>query len=388
MAYVLQLAPLPGQCCASASSDPRDPIRIFDLARQSAIGAIAHPHALGRPTQLRSSPALLLACFASPSTVLGWDLRTPDHRPGSQPTIRLAGHSPTPFLALAHSDSDSHLMIAAGSAKEDESTASQIELFDLRGPSLPCCVYDQAHSDSVTALEFSPAGNTHHLLSASTDGLLAIHDTSLADQDQSILLTSNTGASLAHAQWLPADPKTIWAGSDMETLSRWDAEELSLLKDYGDLRQDSLAKPDPSWLQPVSYLISLANPSPTRSAYFAGSQSGDVALVETTDPEADRWKLLGSFNGGHSEMVRCATLHPQNGLVLTGGEDGMVCIWSNDTANQQSFRLVNRFNPSATPAIQTQNQRAAHPPHPTPDSGLINKTHSSKDNRFKPYSRH
>ncbi|KAA1136988.1 hypothetical protein PGTUg99_010082 [Puccinia graminis f. sp. tritici] len=379
MAYILQLVPLLN-CCASASSDQADSIRIFDLQRtDKPTIELEYSEQLGRLSQLKShQQSLLIGCFSSSPAVLGWDLRSADHRP----SLELTGHSSTPFLSLGHSAGS---VIAAGTSNDDDCSSGQIELFDLRRGTKPYCLYDQAHSDSITSLEFNPSCSDHQLLSASTDGLLVLHDTRIVDQEESILFTSNTGASLAHARWQP-DGRTIWAGSDMETLSRWDAEQLSLLKDYGDLRQDSLAKTDPSWHEPVSYLISLATPSPTQSAYFAGSQSGDVVLVETTDPETERWKVLGSFKGGHSEMVRCATLDSQNSVVLTGGEDGRICIWSNDRESEASFRLVDRFNPFSTPIIHSPKE-----PNPThlqlkPDSSL--KTLSSKDNRFKPYNRH
>ncbi|KAI9613333.1 hypothetical protein H4Q26_009933 [Puccinia striiformis f. sp. tritici PST-130] len=121
----------------------------------------------------------------------------------------------------------------------------------------------------------------------------------------------------------------------METLSRWDADQLSLLNDYGDLRQDT---------------------------YFAGSQSGNVVLVDSTDPNSERWELLGSFKNGHTEMVRCASLEPQNGLVLTGGEDGRICVWSNQRGDQQSFQLVDHFNPfTETPLNNPQNHTTVKP---------------------------
>ncbi|KAI9627943.1 hypothetical protein H4Q26_018277 [Puccinia striiformis f. sp. tritici PST-130] len=301
MAYVLQLLPLGGDanCCATSSSSVGGPIKVFDLGRggnHTPTIELQYPQATGRVSQLKSTidHSLLIACFSSSSTLLAWDTRSANPKP----TIQLTGHSSTPFLSLDYCP-DSKL-IAAGSSNEDESGLTQIELFDLRGTNnSPFCVYDQAHSDSITSLEFKPS-SPDQLLSASTDGLIVLHNTTLADQDESILFTSNTGASVAHARWQP-DGKTIWVGSDMETLSRWDADQLSLLNDYGDLRQDSLAKPDPSWEEPVAYLINLATPSPTRSAYFAGSQSGNVVLIDTTVPNSERWEVLGSFKNGHSQ---------------------------------------------------------------------------------------
>jgi len=220
MAYILQLLPVGTHCCASSTSADGDPIKIFDLERGTDKPVTQLEHAeLGRVNQLvHPTPSLLLGCFSSSSVVLGWDFRTDSQ---ARPALHITGQSTSPFISLAHSHSN-HL-VAAGSSAEEES--SQIELFDLRASAAtaaPLCIYDQSHSDSITCLDFCPADSAHQqLLSASTDGLLVLHDTNETDQDQSILFTHNTGASLAHAHWQP-DANTIWAGSDMETLSRWD----------------------------------------------------------------------------------------------------------------------------------------------------------------------
>jgi hypothetical protein len=247
MAYILQLLPI-GDCCASSSSTNGESIKIFDLERTDKPTIELEHHQQGRVNQLvcshSSGSSLLFGCFSSSSVILAWDTRS--NQLG--PTLQINGQSATPFLSLAHATGDTPL-IAAGSSSEDESASSQIELFDLRSssPSTPLCIYDQAHSDSITCLEFNPAEHSaHQLLSASTDGLLVLHDTNIADQDHSILFTANTGASLAHARWQP-DSHSIWAASDMETLSQWHPEQVQY--------SHYLKKKAPTWADKVCLQI-------------------------------------------------------------------------------------------------------------------------------------
>ena len=104
--------------------------------------------------------------------------------------------------------------------------------------------------------------NPAHLLSGSTDGLIAAFDTSVgADEDDAVVAVGNTGASLAKIGWGGAKAGTgarfvkpgeedlsdsnemevdgqkaapragigcAWAVSDMQTLSVWDADRVSL----------------------------------------------------------------------------------------------------------------------------------------------------------------
>lgn len=38
--------------------------------------------------------------------------------------------------------------------------------------------------------------------------------------------------------------------------------------------------------------------------------------------------ILYDKNGANSQVVRCATFNPLNGTVVSGGEDGIINVWS------------------------------------------------------------
>lgn len=72
---------------------------------------------------------------------------------------------------------------------------------DVRAAPAAGAHYDQAHSDDVTALAFHPS-DPALLLSGSTDGLVSLHDTRIADEDELTLQTLNHDASIHHAGFL------------------------------------------------------------------------------------------------------------------------------------------------------------------------------------------
>lgn len=103
---------------------------------------------------------------------------------------------------------------------------------DLRNPKQPLHVYNEAHSDDVSALSFHPT-HDHLLLSGAVDGLTSTIDVRIAEEDDAILHTANVGASLSRVGWtnLPGRSKgdDMWTGTfaltNMETLSVYDAND-------------------------------------------------------------------------------------------------------------------------------------------------------------------
>ena len=78
------------------------------------------------------------------------------------------------------------------------------------------------------------------LLSGSTDGLVSVHDTRIADEDEVTVQTFNHGASIHHAAFL-GHRGEVFALSHDERFAFYDAAEETLggdaTQDFGDLRE-------------------------------------------------------------------------------------------------------------------------------------------------------
>ena len=83
--------------------------------------------------------------------------------------------------------------------------------------------HSSTHSDNISTLHYlKSASRENILLSASTDGLITLSDANEDDEDEAIIRVANWGCSISNAGWMinTAEP-SIWATSDMETLSLW-----------------------------------------------------------------------------------------------------------------------------------------------------------------------
>jgi hypothetical protein len=150
---------------------------------------------------------------------------------------------PLPLTAITHSESD-HLVILG---TELQSSESHIMYYDIRQPKTPAYSHSSTHSDDITHLSLLPPTGSYLprfsttgaelpprlLLSASTDGLVALSDMRESDEDEAVLCEENWGESIAAAGFYPVtatederagdQPKglRVWTRSDMDNVATW-----------------------------------------------------------------------------------------------------------------------------------------------------------------------
>jgi len=141
-----------------------------------------------------------------------------------------------PILSLACDGTANS--IAVGTELEEGKHQVSISIWDVRG-NTPSKLqqYVEVHSDDITELKFHPA-QPNLLLSGSTDGLVNVCDTNIADEDEVIVQTFNHDASIHHAGFLSLSD--AFALSHDERFAVYSlAEEHTTgtaVVDYGDLR--------------------------------------------------------------------------------------------------------------------------------------------------------
>lgn len=125
--------------------------------------------------------------------------------------------------------------IAVGTELQNH-TAS-IFLWDVRSNPSPKAHYQEVHSDDITELAFHPS-EPAILLSGSTDGLVNIYDTRIADEDDLTLQTFNHNASIHHTTFLTSTE--VLALSHDEQFALYDMDEGrengDAAQTWGDLR--------------------------------------------------------------------------------------------------------------------------------------------------------
>ena len=113
--------------------------------------------------------------------------------------------------------------------------ASMTDFRDSRNPKEPIYSHTATHSDDITHLSLLPPTSSflphsssnplppRLLLSASTDGLVALSNLAETDEEEALLAEENWGQSIADAGAYAFKGKMkVWARSDMDGVANWD----------------------------------------------------------------------------------------------------------------------------------------------------------------------
>ncbi|MCJ1321987.1 hypothetical protein MMC15_007332 [Xylographa vitiligo] len=257
-----------------------------------------------------------------------WDLRS------GKRTVELKDEKSTPFLSLAVAPGGT--AVAAGT----ELTHSQatVQMWDLRSPQSPVVRYVECHNDDVTELCYHPS-RASSLLSGSTDGLVNILDTTIADEDDSLIEVFNHEASIHHAGFLT--DTDVYALSHDEQLSIYhltspDERESSNNEPYPIVFGDMRARVD------CEYVVDIATSSGSVSI-AAGSHSTStldlIPLHHTVGWELDMSRTVRLLKAHDDEIVRTIYIDGQSSTIYTGGEDGVVKVWRPDEAANSSAHI-------------------------------------------------
>ncbi|KDQ28880.1 hypothetical protein PLEOSDRAFT_1011799, partial [Pleurotus ostreatus PC15] len=353
-AYVLALANLPSSYAAAASA-PSNRIDIYDKESLRGIQTLAgHEVAVTSLSTVDLFVGSNQPCLISSGKdglVSIWDQRS--GAPSVQMTTYEGGNRP---LLCCDVSVDGTLVAAGTDLQGDDAI---ILYWDVRKPNVPLRKHTYVHSDDITAVHFlkNPYGAVTALpqdllLSASSDGLISISNAHENDEDESVLHVGNFGCSVAQAGWIydPDSPR-IWASSDMETFSVW-SQELDQLQNL-DIRGPSVHTQKRTWV--TDYLItSLSNKQPwndhSNLMAYVGSNEGDVALLSCSDhSDSDApWTLHRVWTHGHEGIIRSLLYDEENHVLLTGGEDGRLNLWSSPSMAGDSSMNVDESIPSTS----------------------------------------
>lgn len=285
--------------------------------KHAALVTDAQANASGQPWLLQTS--------STDGHVILWDLRTHD----SAGQFSLGSHMPVGSCTFNNTSA------AAG-------VGERVVLWDWRNAKHPTAVFEDTHAQDVVQIRFNPALPSA-LVSGSEDGNLAVFDISaVVDEVDSFVGALNLNTAVSKFGFYGKDNAQLWCTSGTETLHWWDwkgscdpesTTGAGVMAESQSARQHILIGSEPS-----DYLISCHYRSSTDSMLvLAGDIQGSVVaypcfannkVIEfATTPDM-------TMTGGHVDIVR-TSLVPSSAsagdevpLMLTGGEDGRVCLWT------------------------------------------------------------
>ena len=203
---------------------------------------------------------------------------------------------------------------------------ANVMVFDIRRQT-PYFKFGELHSEPVSSIRFY---SNDKLASGSEDGTVALVDLlDLKNEDngQSPEIAFNTNDGIRS---ILICNRRFYVFSATESLSVWSS--LGALEcNFFNIRHHPLLSSDGS----LAYLIGIVIED-NQIEILAGSSSGRLLALDIANSDLP---VKTFFEGNqHDGVIRCC-LHQRNGMILTGGEDGILFGWS----FKDKFEYCNRY---------------------------------------------
>ncbi|KAF2204432.1 WD40 repeat-like protein [Delitschia confertaspora ATCC 74209] len=225
--------------------------------------------------------------------------------------------------------------VAAGVENPDDGLGdTPVCIWDMRNVQKPQLEFVESHTDTITDLQLHPNLPTL-LLSASTDGLINIFDTSKPDEEDALYQVINHRSAVHHAGFLYPGTDIYALGTD-ETLSFYALQSQEEEKEeptpnhVGDVREklgcEYLVKMN--WMGSEPYLAA-GKHSANRIDLIPIKKSDNFTPLQYQPEIKERIQ----FPGAHGEeIIRDIFTDVHSKTTYTCGEDGFIRAWRSANA--------------------------------------------------------
>jgi WD40 repeat protein len=227
--------------------------------------------------------------------------------------------------SIAASENDSHFAVAFGSRVAIFDIRKSLQSYEIGKCSSLIASYEESHSETVNQVAFHPFLRGH-VMSGGDDGLICVFDINRIGEDEALVSVLSVGSSVRRFGLFGEKSAHAFALTRTEGVSVWNIGSSSRVADFSDLRSQLLAKGTQ-----LDYLIECKELNNETLVSLSGNDDGDLALIEVSPSGCVVQKFFERNSKGHSATVRSAAWIPNNDVLFTGGEDGVVCAWRRGT---------------------------------------------------------
>ncbi|GBG26890.1 WD repeat-containing protein 89 [Hondaea fermentalgiana] len=271
-----------------------------------------------------NEPHAVFTC-AEDGVAAMWDRRT--GRMEQKFRAPLAGAEPVPFLSIDVGAENS--LLAAGTDEDEESRL----LFWDRRAARPLGSYEDSHYEGITQIRFNPMRKTE-LATAGLDGLVCYFDIRQRTEEDALVSVLNAESPVSKIGFFGPSQECLYCLTHSETLHLFHAQKAVAMAEFPMIRERLAAQGMPS-----DFLIDCAyveGPPGSRSQSLllvSGDHTGTICLGDVTLAGVQKLCTVQS-NLGHKKDVRSVAFlrpDPTSGvpaMILSGGEDGLVCEWT------------------------------------------------------------
>ncbi|KAM8711769.1 hypothetical protein ACLKA7_012302 [Drosophila subpalustris] len=195
-------------------------------------------------------------------------------------------------------------------------------------------VYHESHADDVTSVRFH-ASNPDLLCSGGTDGLINVFDIKQSDEDDALVNTINTESSVYRLNWHRSvnEQDIISCITHTNDFKSYECEEGDEVISFdrsaitAGIRRKNAGNFN---------LINAHNLEDDGVFLLAGTnQNRGEVLRSVSAPAKETLKPLTNFVG-NKQIVRDSLYDAKRNLLVTGGESGIITVWTPAASNNSS----------------------------------------------------
>ena len=265
--------------------------------------------------------------------------------------IRSANDSPT--MVISHSAEALSISAGIDDILIAVSSGHSIYFYDARyNGKKSLGEYADCHTDLVNTLKFLST-QPSYLISGGEDGLVCVFDTSVSAQDSAVISICNTESPISRLSLFGPSEEGLLCISSIETATAWHYPTSQRIGNYPNIRADIA----------LDYLVDSCYSEANDSLLLIGGKHDGSAILLSVEP--DVCTPLCNLKDGHRSTVRCAKFRPgpSPSLLLTGGEDGRVCVWSTHSNSSVMTTDPRVSGGKATRGINAESQSLLFAPY-------------------------
>jgi WD40 repeat protein len=272
----------------------------------------------------------LLYSSSHDGTVKLWDLRMDSSKAAmtfSQEKTKTGAKPLTSF-----DSSRNGWLLCVGTEKSPKDAF--LLFWDARNPKSSSVLggYWNSHDDDVTAVRFHPT-NADRMATSGTDGIVNVYDLTESNEDDALETSINTESSVQRLSWFHRnssanDADSLCCLTHTEEAVLWRVDDVAPFKTF--TREDACVGMRRKVTE-VAYYADAFERAPGELLFLAGSsdEKRPCLRMAAVNKKASRMKSSADLARPRAKagVTRCAAFDAVSGELVTGGEDGIVCLW-------------------------------------------------------------
>lgn len=207
-----------------------------------------------------------------------------------------------------------------------------LQFFDVRQKTIMGGYFD-SHQDDITDIKFHPT-NPDLLSTGSSDGLINLFDISASSEDDALTTTVNTESSVHKLNWHKNvyEKDIISCITHTNDLKTYECQEGDLISEF---ERSQITEAIKRKSVADCNLVSCHNSLDIGVFLLATSNFNKGEIVRSVQLQGKKLLPHGLFDG-NKQIIRESIYDPKSNLLVTGGESGIVTLWSQTPTEQPS----------------------------------------------------